>query len=321
MNKKLKIIVAGALLATTSLSAVISVQAADNKHNSFGVSQMIAFGDSMSDNGGAYRISTELVESEDPAISEGAYIKPGALYWENRYSNGKTAVEVFADKLGVNLTNYAIGGAMSDYHNYSDWMDRIHSTGVLGQIDEYVAGLNGESTDENALYFILVGANDYSKFMDYGLEGTVEGVADRVVENIETAIEKLADAGAEKFFISNSVDLTNVPYEISENRLEAASAFTNRVNDTLPVVLESLEDELNIDIIKYDITATSEKILEHAKQYGLKYLDTAAQPTWPEVGTVAENVDEYLHFDEWHYTRVAHQIFGEAMYKTLKANR
>lgn len=74
--------------------------------------------------------------------------------------------------------------------------------------------------------------------MDYNLEGDIVDLADNVVDNIETAVEKLANAGAENFFISNSVDLRNVPYEISENRLEAAEVFTLRINEKLPAVLK-----------------------------------------------------------------------------------
>lgn len=128
--------------------------------------------------------------------------------------------------------------------------------------------------------------------MDYNLEGDIVDLADNVVDNIETAVEKLASAGAENFFISNSVDLRNVPYEISENRLEAAEVFTLRVNEKLPAVLENLEEELDINIIQFDHTGTTDKIVANPTRYGLKYLEIAAQPTWPEVKPVAENADD-----------------------------
>ncbi len=166
---------------------------------------MFAFGDSYSDNGGARRITTEILE--DSKTPEEAYIKPSdELYWECRYSNGKTAIEVLADKLDVKLTNYAIGGATSGRENYSAWMNHVRDTGVLGQVDEFEKSLNGEKADPEALYYIFASTNDYYLFMDYEQPGTIVEVADKTVENIETAVTKLASLGAQKFLVVNCTD-------------------------------------------------------------------------------------------------------------------
>ncbi|MDZ4941376.1 SGNH/GDSL hydrolase family protein, partial [Clostridium perfringens] len=148
-----------------------------------------------------------------------AYLKPSdELYWKGRYSNGPTAVEVLAENLGVQLVNYATGGATSGEKNYSEWMDPLGNTGVLGQIEKFENSLKEGKADPDALYFIFASANDYFSFMDYSLPGTVEDVADKAVDNINNAIKRLVTLGAKNFFVVNSSDLSLVPYEITSNR-------------------------------------------------------------------------------------------------------
>lgn len=314
MKKIFKTALTSLLISSFALTSVgfTSVEQTNKK----GISQIIAFGDSCSDNGEAYSISKAILEN--PEINEGAYIKPGELYWENRYSNGKTAVEVLAEKLDTPLTNYATGGATSGYENYSTWMDRLGYTGVLGQVAKYEKSLNGKKADPNALHFILVGANDYSYFVDYALDGTVEGVADQVVENIETAIKELSALGAKKFFIVNSIDLTLTPYEISEGRTEIAATFTNHMNTALPNVLKTLKKNLKIDITDFDIAKVMNEIATNPENYGIKYVGVECQATYPEIKPAKPNADEYFSWDEWHFSRVTHRAIGEAMYSTAK---
>ena len=56
--------------------------------------QIIAFGDSYSDDGASYEITNRMV---DQGVKD-SMIFPGDLYWQNRWTNGPTAVEVMADE-------------------------------------------------------------------------------------------------------------------------------------------------------------------------------------------------------------------------------
>ncbi|MGL4346013.1 MAG: SGNH/GDSL hydrolase family protein [Cellulosilyticaceae bacterium] len=314
--KKFKKLLVGILVCTSLVSLVGC--ATDNQkaqeNETTGISQIIAFGDSMSDNGGAFKVSKAIVEE---GKVEGAYIKPGELYWENRYSNGKTAIEVAAERAQVPLVNYAIGGATSGQANYSDWMDTIQPTGVLGQIDMFKTSLNGEMADQDALYFIFSGANDYCKLVDYGVGGTVEEVADQVIVNIEEAVKTLVEVGAKKFMIPTATDVAAIPYEVRENRAEYATVFVERINTQLPVLVEKLAADLEITIATCDLTSATRKMISNPEEYGFTETTVEAQPTWPEIKPVAENIDEYVFFDEWHFTKAAHEILGEEIYNAL----
>ncbi|MGL4343705.1 MAG: SGNH/GDSL hydrolase family protein [Cellulosilyticaceae bacterium] len=311
MTKRFKTILSGLLVCGLAATAAFTTIEASEKQP---ISQIVAFGDSYSDNGSANAVSTAVIASGN----EDAFVKPGELYWENRYSNGKTAVEVLAEMADLPLTNFATGGATSGFENYTPWMDSLGYTGVLGQIDKYAASLNGAPVDPNTLHFMFISANDYFRFVDFELEGELLDVADQAVANIKTGVETLAKMGAKQFFISGSSDLSLVPYEISVGRADQAAAFRDRVNSQLPSMLQSLEKTLDVSITFFDVTKVSDEIVANPNAFGITVLDKECQPTYPEIKPVAPNQDQYYFFDEWHFTRIVHRTIGERMYTAFQ---
>jgi len=280
------------------------------------ITKIIAFGNSYSDNGEARKISTAILQ--DSNSSDEAFIKPTeGLYWNNRYSNGYTSVEILAKKLDVKLINYATGGATSGKENYSSWMDCFGGTGLLGQVDKFEKSLHVDNVDTNALYFIFASENDYFAYMDFAHSGSIEELAYNVVDNINTAVKRLTKLGAKKFFVVNSSDLSLVPYEITMNRVDSAKIFVDTVNMTLPKTLIKLEKDLDISIIMFDHTIISRDIVQNSEKYGFTELSKEYKSTFPQVLTASGNQDAYYFWDEWHFSRATHKIFGEAMYSVL----
>lgn len=313
MIKKLKSLCIG----TCMFAAVASVVGfIPYKPASTSITQIVAFGDSYSDNGnGAHKISLELLEQG----VVGAYEKPGSLYWNNRYSNGYTAIEVAAQKLNVPLIDYAIGGAMSNEHNYSDWMDTNQNTGVLGQIETYKTSLAGQKAPEDTLYFILTGTNDYCKFTDYGVGASVEEVAKTTADSIETAVRSLAELGAKNIVVSEVNDVSIMPYEITENRVHFAKTFANTANPIIAKTMKQLKKEYGISIQVFELTKLTNKIVKHPEQYGFNEHVNVIQPTWPQVLPAAtENLDAYMFFDEWHPSAALHKIIGEKLAESIQ---
>lgn len=317
MNKKMKISLCTMMVATMVagvLGISTTVQAKVDKEN-VKFSKMVVFGDSYSDNGSAFEISTAVLE----AGTEGAFIKPGELYWENRYSNGKTAVEVAAERQGLELTNYATGGATSGAMNYTAWMDSLGDSGVHGQIEKYKKSLNNEKPSEDTLHFILSGTNDYCMYTDYNQEGTVAQVAVRVARNTEQSIRELAALGAKNILVSEIHDVAMMPYEITEGRGETAKVFAEVANAVLEDKLEGLEEELNINIETFEITEVTDAIVENPSEYGFKHHIEVIQPTWPEVlPAKTEELESYMFMDEWHPSAALHRVLGEAIAEEIQ---
>ena len=324
MNKKIRALLCGAL-AFTAMSSLIGCTGSEKDaqatpdatvQEDATISQIIAFGDSYSDNGMANTISTEILEA---GTTEDAYVKPGDLYWENRYSNGHTGIEVAAEKAGLELVNYATGGATSGYENYSSWMDSHGNTGVLGQIEKYKEELGETTASESDLFFIMSGTNDYCKFIDFAEEGTLEDVANKTLAHTEEAIRMLAEVGAENIIISEANDVSTMPYEITEGRQESAKEYSLTVNKQLPEMVSRLESELELDIEIFELTKITDDIVANPESYGFKEHVNVIQPTWPEVlEAQTENLESYMFFDEWHPSAQLHQYIGEGIFEVIE---
>ena len=129
--------------------------------------QLTVFGDSLSDAGNAF------------ALSGGAFPPPP---YQQRLTNGPTAVEVLAAGLGLPLTasllggrDYAFGGAETGTRNYFavypgvppqinalfSGPPNFPATGVSAQVQSFIAG--GGTISPQGLTVLWAGANDFSR--------------------------------------------------------------------------------------------------------------------------------------------------------------
>ena len=80
-----------------------------------------------------------------------------------------------------------------------------------------------------------------------------------------------------------------------------------------PKIIE-LSEKMAISILLYDHVQLSNLIVQKPEEYGFKELHTAFQHTYPTMALSTGNPDEYYFWDEWHYSRATHHIFGNDMY-------
>ena len=296
-------------LAMTSKSSVKKTQ----------ISRIYAFGDSYSDNGESMKISKEIMKLPKPII--GVSILPSdskSLYWNGRWSNGPTAVEVLATDQNVKLTDYAVGGATSGKNNYYEWINKYKDTGVLAQVDKFKKSLAGQKADPKALYFIFISANDYFQHMDFTLPGTIKALSKQTVQNIDTTTKELSGMGAKNFMVVNSTDLSVVPWEVINSTTSAAKEYTADVNTELPGNLKNLSTSLNVKITLFDYTAVSKMIRSNPSKYGIKENNKPFERTYPNIVVSKDNPNEHYFWDEWHPTKVVHKIVGDEMAKKIK---
>ncbi|MFC2037944.1 SGNH/GDSL hydrolase family protein [Chloroflexota bacterium] len=254
---------------------------------------MYAFGDSNSDNGNL----KQLLPSWHWDV-----------YWEGRLSNGPVAVEVLANRLSVELTDYAVAGAKSDTSNLNP---SFPNTGALGQVEKFKTELNGHSADPNALYFVMIGANDFNEVLDV-VPSDIPTLTDHTVDNIATLITQLAQLGAKRFLVVNSAEIAVKPHVVTKGRSDQAAEFQALMNSKLSSQLDELKSQLKVEITLFDYVTLSTKIRENPSDYGLSNLTDACQPVFFGVKSACASPDEYYFWDEAHPTRRVHQIFGEA---------
>ena len=96
------------------------------------ITQVFAFGDGPSDNG---NFLGNLKEDVANGVGDPDFLAIFEPYYTatDRFSNGPVAVEVMADKLKADLTDYAVFGALSDDTSFVG----DEHTGLLGQIDQF----------------------------------------------------------------------------------------------------------------------------------------------------------------------------------------
>jgi cholinesterase len=236
-------------------------------------SQVYAFGDSYSDNGNFYKLNPSAFDSYN---------------WEGRSSNGPVAVEVFANQLGVGLTDYAVGGAKSntEYPNGSVY----NNSGMLSQIEKFKTELNGKGADPQALYFIRIGSCDYL-VKPLGMEGIENpALTDQVVENIAPGISELAQLGARRFLVIDPENLAILPIvKSTDSKMQDATEFQNLMRSKLPNRIAELVAQSGIEVTYLDALDLSNQILRDPASYGLTNVTDACTDQVP----ICTNLDQF----------------------------
>ena len=240
-------------------------------------SNIVAFGDSLSDNGNIFRL--------DPTAC------PAEKYYQGRFSNGPVWVDYLSesDYLDATLINNAYGGA--------------ETSGATppGLIEQVTAFINAGSLPPNALFTIWIGGNDF-------LGGSSN--FDQSADNVKTALDALATFGAKSILILNLPDLGAIPRNNGDAQTSAvATALTEGYNASLKGNVDDFQAE-NTDITVYfmDIYALFLDISANPENYGLSNVDSIC-PNF----LVDNDFDNngFLFWDDIHPTTEVHQEVAE----------
>jgi phospholipase/lecithinase/hemolysin len=130
----------------------------------FGWDKIIAFGDSLSDNG------------------------PEDGYGFGVASNGPVWLDYLADSMrDVELEDRALGGAQTD----GPWIaEGTINIGMIQQINDYIASLPADADLSGILFSVWIGGNDFLAL------GPTEEVISAAITNINDALQSLVFTGA-----------------------------------------------------------------------------------------------------------------------------
>ncbi len=281
-------------------------------------SQMIVFGDSLSDTG-------NFAETTEAGYS---IRYPGAdfNYADGRFTDG-TATTPAAKKytgvwheqlaaffLGMTPATASLDGGTDYAFGDAETLDGERSVPLQGsasvQIDnmgqQVTNYLSNNTPDPLALYIVWGGANDL--FADHSA-ANVTAAAQR-----ETAlVQRLAEAGAKTFLVPNLPPLGQTPEYVSDTTQspafdQAASDFRDQLNTDLDALERSLAAEgLTVKIYRLDLfTLFSALTADDGVDYGFAETTSSAQG-----GT--GKADQSLFWDDVHPTTYGHfQIAAEA---------
>ena len=290
-----------------------------------GYEDVFIFGDSASDSGNRYLMTGLTTKSPYPLVPTYPYAMGG-----HHYSNGKTWVEHLAmglnDPTGGQASlanpgkngNYAYGGARGRNNT-------LHpSPDSLEQAQMFIADYNRAPSD--ALYVVQFGGNDVRDALEAAKDdqslatsfGILFGAAYEVRETIQT----LYNAGARNFLVANSVNLTNAPAVklAGDVTVFLTGIFVGTYNGQLEGHLIALEGQPGIAIDRFDMFGFTQGMVDNPGDYGLTNVTAPCLNFLAESGGKCENPEDYLFWDGFHPTAVAHKVIGEAGLSALNGN-
>ena len=319
------------IFSSTLLSLALGFSAhstqADNQY-----SDMIVFGDSLSDTGNLQ------VFSQDPNTP-------------SRFTNGPVAIEVLAAQLGLTISNalhltgaqygnnFAVAGAIAIDEDGDESTPDIN---LPTQINSYLA-FNGYQADPNALHIVMIGGNDIRAARTLLISGepharhAAKQRLRQATQSIKAQLKKLDDAGAKHFLVVNAPDVGAIPetdlvaaqllataetrrQTRQANRLEDRTQRLSSIyNARLSRLVERLKARQGMDIEAFDLQEFFTDLQDDSEQYGITNTEDACIYVFSAGGAMHPECDfeTFTFFDEIHPTSKVHQLAGAAIFNTL----
>jgi phospholipase/lecithinase/hemolysin len=266
------------------------------------VTQIVGFGDSLSDAGNA-SIATLGAE---PGPGYAPRSVPGVPFPVGYFTNPQTAtgpaglwIDQFAAKVGVTDpspalaplggSNYAVGSAMTGSANPAD---------MQNQVNLFLATHPGDASS-SALYTFWGGANDV-----LGAQNPITAA-----DNIAAQIEQVAADGGHNFLWLNLPGLGGIPALSGDPVAEAEANFASMEFDQEWALQVSNLDSLGINVIGVDIDTLYNNILADPGAYGFNDVADACN------ATAGCNPDTFLYWDSLHPTTAADSLVANLAYQ------
>jgi phospholipase/lecithinase/hemolysin len=253
-----------ALLFTSPLSAQDTV-----------FTNIVAFGDSLSDNGNLFRFTNGEIPNSD--------------YFDGRFSNGPVWVEYLATHLGAELDDFAYGGAST-------------SGFFPPSLSAQIALWQAQGNPAQGLFSVWAGANDYLRLGSTDAQGAVG--------NILAGLETLASSGVTRILLPNLPDLGLTPNLLSESAetQAEASAYSSDFNQGISEALVSFsEGHPGVVIYFLDVYGLFGALATEPERFGFQN----ATDISPNFGVDFENGGEYVFWDDVHPTTEAHAFLAQ----------
>ena len=288
-----------------SLLGTAAVLAASLPAHAGPYTQMVVFGDSLSDTGNL------------SILTGGAQPPAGQPYFNGRFSDGPLWVETLATGLGltgnanpylVGGNNYAFAGARSGTGNAPP--------GLLAQVGG-IWGPGHATADANALYVVVAGGNDLrdARSAPGNTAATRQAAAAAAANNVFTAVGALATKGAKHVLISNLPDLGATPEAALLGVTAESTDVTNRFNlimSTFESILEGAFAGLDVDFL--DMAGIGAAVRADALQNGGATfgITNALAPCAGFAFSNGASCAVSLFSDALHPSARAHQLLGQA---------
>jgi phospholipase/lecithinase/hemolysin len=295
MRLKIGLLVAAAF--ATSLSAALAATISPGQ-----VSQVVTFGDSLSDAGNASIATFGAVPGTGYANRPVTGIPFPVGYFTNPQSGTGPAglwVDQFAAKVGVadpspalaplGGSNYAIGSAMTGSANPAD---------MQNQVNLFLATHPGTASP-TALYTLWGGADDI-----FAAQNPLTAA-----DNIAAQIKQLAADGGQNFLWLNLPNLGQNPSLSGNPAASAAANLASQAFDQEWALQVANLDSLGINVIGVNVDTLFNDILANPAAFGFSNVVAACN------ATPGCNPNTFLYWDTLHPTTYADSLVANLAYQ------
>ncbi len=296
-----------ALLGATTVALFASAIPASAQQ----VDQIIAFGDSLADDGNQF----ELIGMAYPSV-----------YSTGRFSGGTNYIDTLAQILSVPVQNFAIGGAMTGNTNTVTGP----TLGFTTEVQSFLAGggpaafprVDG-TFDEGDLVTVSIGGNDARFYQLSG--GTLAGAgaaAAQSVGNASANLDLLVEAGAPtiSFLAGNSALLPEVfgqhdPAAAAAVRQAYSTAYNASIQQTLAGYAAD-----GVIVHYLDLTAVIQRVAADPEAFGLTSAGPCPLAEATRCVTDSAFSNQYLFYvDALHPTSAGFEIIARYVAAQLDA--
>jgi phospholipase/lecithinase/hemolysin len=272
--------------------------------------QIVAFGDSLTDTGNVFAATGDTIPASPP-------------YFAGRFSNGPLWVERLAQMLGVpdpapsvfGGTNNAWAGAETGRSGLS-----TQGTPNIGtQVTAYLAA--HPHLNSSQLIVVWGGANDFLRFPLAPLGSPAVAVA-----NLKAEITQLANAGGKTFLVPNLPRLGLTPYVSHDlapffpGIVQTFNALSLDFDARLAQAEATLTRNLGITIIPVDVRSLFDQIVQNPAAFGFTDVTDQAKSGGTGLpGTVVPDPNQFLFWDPVHPTAHTHQLFADEAFAAVRA--
>lgn len=213
--------------------------------------------------------------------------------------------------------NFAFGGATTGFNNIA--LPDIIS-GLQQQVNSFTS--SNTSANQDALYIIWAGTNDY---LDFALFGADPNPRDSVA-NLATAVRALVGVGAKNIMVVNLPDLGKFPVTGGSNQVttklsDLVAIHNSELNQTLNLLRQEFTSD--IDLIDLDVYTLFNQIIASPAKFGLTDIQNACigELSVVPVNFPRQPVDcvpsKFLFFDEVHPTSQTNKILAKYAFSRL----
>lgn len=302
------------------------------------LSKTVAFGDSATDNGTYYDLTSQALFFGLPLDSLG---------YAQKHSDGEVHIDHVADALSGGVQdNYAISGAFA-IGTYSlgtflfqngllqylkvPYSDPILQTdmNVTAQVDRYLTDTAGQDRSDD-LAFINIGTNDYFAFTDWP-EGSYFLINTLIMFGISgtivTQARRLAEAGTGHIAITTMPEVHTRP-NTNDMPPELADMYNFLAwiqNQIIRNAVDQLQDD-GYDVMILENGVIHDEIVGDLTSFGfLAPLDDVAVITLPNGDKVFDppeglDLDQIAYYDELHASAALNGVIGAFEIASLTSN-